>query len=144
MIATENEGERKMSIPKIGYPTSSVAVEQTRSRETPPPSSAFSNILHGGANVLISGAKAASSFVGGPLLSAAVAKVGADPVAGSTAPTTEISSSKSLVQQQISDDLQLLALQQEIQKHDRQFSLISNVMKARHDTAKSAIGNIRS
>ena len=41
-------------------------------------------------------------------------------------------------------DLQLLALQQKIQSHNRQITLLSNVMKARHDTEKSTLRNIRS
>lgn len=41
-------------------------------------------------------------------------------------------------------DLQLLALQQKIQSHNRQITLLSNVMKARHDTEKNTLRNIRS
>jgi hypothetical protein len=46
--------------------------------------------------------------------------------------------------QNMNEDLQLLALQDQIQRNNRQIALVSNVMKARHDTAKSAISNIRS
>jgi hypothetical protein len=41
-------------------------------------------------------------------------------------------------------DLKLLALQDRIQRSNRQVVLISNVMRGRHDTAKSAISNLRS
>ena len=38
---------------------------------------------------------------------------------------------------------QYLALQQEMQHENRQFTLVSNIMKNKHDTAKNAINNIR-
>ena len=43
-----------------------------------------------------------------------------------------------------SGDLELLALQERIQRTSRQVMMVSNVMKGRHDTAKAAISNIRS
>ena len=38
---------------------------------------------------------------------------------------------------------QLMALQEEIQQENRRFSTLSNVSRARHDTAKAAVSNIR-
>ena len=40
-------------------------------------------------------------------------------------------------------NLQYLQLQQQMQDENRRFTLLSNVMKTKHDTAKNAIGNIR-
>jgi len=40
--------------------------------------------------------------------------------------------------------MQYLALQEEVQQENRRFTTISNVLKAKHETAKAAIGNIRS
>ena len=40
-------------------------------------------------------------------------------------------------------NLQYLDLQQNMQHENRQFTLVSNIMKTKHDTAKSAINNIR-
>lgn len=40
-------------------------------------------------------------------------------------------------------NLQYLQLQNSISQENRQFSMISNIMKNRHDTAKNAINNIR-
>ena len=40
-------------------------------------------------------------------------------------------------------NLQYMHLQQEIQSDNRHFSTMSNLLKARHDTAKSAINNMR-
>lgn len=39
--------------------------------------------------------------------------------------------------------LQYLAIQNKLQQESREFYLISNVMKTRHDTAKNAINNLR-
>ncbi len=36
-----------------------------------------------------------------------------------------------------------LGLQREMQRESREFSALSNIMKVRHDTAKSAINNVR-
>ncbi len=40
-------------------------------------------------------------------------------------------------------NLQYLQLQQQMQNENRQFTLVSNIMKTKHDTTKNSIGNIR-
>jgi hypothetical protein len=40
-------------------------------------------------------------------------------------------------------NLQYMQLQQEMQSDNRHFSTMSNLLKARHDTAKAAINNMR-
>lgn len=47
------------------------------------------------------------------------------------------------LQQSQEMNLQMLALQQRVQQDNQQFTTLSNVMKAEHDTVKTAIGNIR-
>ena len=37
----------------------------------------------------------------------------------------------------------LLALQQHIQQENQVFTTVSNVMRAKHDTAKAAVSNVR-
>jgi len=137
-----------MDAPKIGRSLSNVSIDATRPRETPRPAVTFTTVLRGGASLLLAGAHAATSLVGTPMLSAAVARVraGADGSgATATAPAAgEGDPLQGLADQGVSEDLKLLAMQREIQRQDRQISLVSNVMKARHDTAKAAIGNIRS
>ncbi|MGD9397192.1 MAG: hypothetical protein PVJ05_12245 [Candidatus Thorarchaeota archaeon] len=44
---------------------------------------------------------------------------------------------------QQSFNLQYLQLQQNMQGQNRQFTMVSNIMKVKHDTAKAAINNIR-
>lgn len=44
---------------------------------------------------------------------------------------------------QQSFNLQYLQLQQNMQQQNRQFTLVSNIMKVKHDTAQAAIRNMR-
>ena len=44
---------------------------------------------------------------------------------------------------QASFNLQYLQLQEKIQQDTRQFNLISNIMKTKHEAAKNALGNVR-
>jgi len=44
---------------------------------------------------------------------------------------------------QMSFNLQYLMLQNKISHENRQFSMVSNIMKNKHDTAKNSINNIR-
>jgi hypothetical protein len=41
-------------------------------------------------------------------------------------------------------NLQLLGLQEDVQQENRRFTTLSNVLRAKHDTAKAAVANIRS
>ena len=40
-------------------------------------------------------------------------------------------------------NMQLLELQEDVQQENRRFSTVSNVLRAKHDTAKAAVANIR-
>ena len=40
-------------------------------------------------------------------------------------------------------NLQLLELQEDVQQYNRRFTTVSNVLRAKHDTAKAAVSNIR-
>ena len=143
-----------MSQPKIiGSSFHPVQVEHSRKRQTPLPVATFKKVLKGGAQVLLSGARVATQIVGGPVLSAAISRTGQEASAAldGAQPTSTGGKMddqgelwKGLHEQRLTDELKLLALQDRIQRDNRQVSLISNVMKARHETAKSAIGNIRS
>ena len=48
-----------------------------------------------------------------------------------------------LMQQGLASNQQLLALQQQVQQENQRFTTVSNVMRAKHDTAKAAVSNIR-
>ena len=47
------------------------------------------------------------------------------------------------VEMQESFNLQYLQLQQDMQKQNQQFTIVSNIMKVKHDTAQAAIRNMR-
>ncbi len=40
-------------------------------------------------------------------------------------------------------NMQLLELQEDVQQENRRFTTVSNVLRAKHDTAKAAVSNIR-
>ncbi|MBS0533151.1 MAG: hypothetical protein JSR72_03755 [Proteobacteria bacterium] len=44
---------------------------------------------------------------------------------------------------QTSFNLQYLTLQSRLQSESRRFAMVSNIMKAKHDTASNSIGNVR-
>jgi hypothetical protein len=43
----------------------------------------------------------------------------------------------------MSFNLQYLQLQETMQNENRQYTMVSNIMKTKHDTVKNSIGNIR-
>lgn len=114
-----------------------------------PPDRRFRAALQDGASVLLGGVEAAArTLPGGPIVAAAIQGAGslastsasagsggASASAGALDPSGLMSSSD--------EAMQLIQLQQEIQEENRRYSTLSNVMKARHETAKNAIGNLR-
>jgi hypothetical protein len=144
-------------------------IDATRGRQTQPPAAPFRSVLAGGVSLLMTGAEVATHVVGGPVLAAAVhdARVGAtgalaggappgaggvgapgSAIAAAAAGSTMgvdpgIASVEALMSQGQASNLQLLALQQQVQQESQQFTTVSNVMRAKHDTAKSAVSNIR-
>jgi predicted AlkP superfamily phosphohydrolase/phosphomutase len=50
---------------------------------------------------------------------------------------------QSLQETQMSFNLQYLQLQNSMQNENRQFTMVSNIMKTKHDTVKNSISNIR-
>jgi hypothetical protein len=110
-----------------------------------PPDRQFRAALADGATVLLGGVEAAArSLPGGQIVAAAIS--GGARVSGGGATTGGVSiQSDAAAGLDLggNDAMELIALQQEIQEENRRYSTLSNVMKARHETAKNAIGNIR-
>ena len=50
---------------------------------------------------------------------------------------------KDMTEMSQSFNIQYLGLQQQMQDENRRFTLVSNIMKNKHDTAKNSINNIR-
>jgi hypothetical protein len=140
---------------------SAVSVTVTRPRQTEAPPSPFRDILAGGVTVLMSGARIATHVLGVPSLAAAVqdARVGggggggATPRAATTATAaamtegsgsgSDIAAMQAMQRESQVFNLQLLELQEQIQQENRRFTTVSNVLRAKHDTAKAAVSNIR-
>ncbi len=54
-----------------------------------------------------------------------------------------VAAQKQLMEMNQSFNMQYLGLQQQMQDESRRFSLLSNIMKTKHETAKNSIGNLR-
>ena len=137
--------------PQLSGAEGHLEVAGTRPRQTQPQPAPFRDVLAGGVSLLLSGAEVATHVVAGPVMAAAVHDVRVEAtatVAGGTGGASPGGSAglpgvQSLLQDGQASNLQLLALQQQIQDESQQFSTLSNVMRARYDTAKAAVSNIR-
>jgi len=132
-----------------------VHVTPTTERKTE--SSRFGDTLRAAAGGVIegiaSGVGLAAPFVpGGLVLSAAVRGAGRAVSAAASAPSPGraasegggdmIEATRVLQQEAQSFNLQYLQLQEGMQRESREFTALTNVMKVKHDSAKSAINNI--
>jgi len=141
-------------------PRAAVHEDRTAARVTPPPTRPFRQILDAGAGAVLTGAESATrQLPGGPILAAAFRSGvapggGVAPVAASTGGMSlpEGSSGTAAGESGLLDGAPLdeadqalyyLQLQQQISAESRAYTALSNVLKARHDTVKNAIGNIR-
>ncbi|MEZ4370738.1 MAG: hypothetical protein R3B07_07925 [Polyangiaceae bacterium] len=139
-------------------PRPNVTSSPTAARTTPPPARPFKAVMEAGAGAVVSGAEGTLRHLpGGPILAAAVRSTPAQPSAGgatsaegssgtaggSSATQDEHTQIESALDQQAEQNLYYLGLQARISAESRAYSAMSNVLKARHDTVKNAIGNIR-
>lgn len=144
-----------------GGPSSGVSSTPTASRVTAPPARPFKQVMTAGAGAIIDGAEAAMQRLpGGPVLAAAVrpgtggshVPAGATPegsggTAGAPGGTGDGAGGEQSMEQVMSQNadknMYYLQLQERISAESRAYTALSNVLKARHDTIKNAIGNIR-
>jgi len=131
-----------------------VRVERTRARPTPAPAGRrFRDSLDEGAGVLLDGVESAAGVMpGGSLVSAAVrgARAGASggagaSVGGESAQAPDAGSGSTVedaLRSPANETMRYLELQQQISAENRRYTALSNVMKARHDAAQTAINNI--
>ena len=157
----------------VGGPSTGVYPTATAPRVTPEPARPFQQVMNAGSAAIVSGAEAAVTHLpGGSILAAAMRPGGSSvgPAAYTSPSTLNSASSRSegptgtatsalggvstgagagdpSIQQVMSQDadqnLYYLKLQEQISAESRGYSAVSNVLKARHDTMKNAIGNIR-
>jgi hypothetical protein len=155
----------------VGGPSTDVLATATAPRVTPPPARPFQQVMNASSAAIVNGAEAAVSHLpGGSILAAAMlpaggtgglvsapafnatgptgtASAGAPSVLGATGSTGSTGTSDPSMQQMMSQDadqnMYYLQLQEQMSQESRSYSAVSNVLKARHDTMKNAIGNIR-
>jgi hypothetical protein len=134
------------------------------SRVTPSSDVPFRDMVARGTGALVRGAEAAIlSLPGAPIVAAAVRPGGGggggaggvtaaavtgtaeSPVGGTSgaAPSGEAGSVEQTLAQSQEFNLYYLQLQEQLSAENRSYTAMSNVLKARHDTVKNAIGNIR-
>jgi hypothetical protein len=131
--------------------TVDVRVAESVGRATPEPAErAFRDALRDGAGVLLDGVeRAAGSLPGGAVVSAATSaltSVGGGGSASWGAGSSEADGGSSMddaLSRSAMQQMELLELQQRMQDENQRFTTLSNVLKAEHETAKTAIGNIR-
>jgi len=145
---------------RTDLPGPRITTEPMVGRATPVPADrAFHSTLRDGAVVLLGGVEAAArALPGGEIVAAAIdGGVRAGSGGGSSGSAAgALASARTSAQSGTPglDDydamagsgdqaMELIQLQQQMQEENRRYSTLSNVLKARHETAKNAIGNIR-
>lgn len=105
-------------------------------------------------NLLVSATQAVNKMI--PSLTKSEATILAEYVLGGIASSIEtrvstassrqadlVSTAESIQEAQASFNIQYLEFQQQMQNENRQYTLVSNIMKNKHDTVKNSINNIR-
>lgn len=163
-----------MSTTRVDSSQATVTVDQTRARQTAKPATPFADVLTGGANALLTGAEVAGGALGGPVVAAAIRQArtsvgenssvgvagaggggggsvvgggsvpGADAVLNPSAPGGEMAAIQAMNRQSQQFNMQMLALQEDVQNENRRFTTLTNTIRAKHDTVKAAISNVRS
>jgi hypothetical protein len=141
-----------------GGPGTGVITTDTAARVTPAPARPFKQVMQAGAQAVLSGADAAvTRLPGGPIVAAAIRpgpggpQLGASSSARAEGPTGTAGEAgggasggiEGVLSQNADMNLYYLELQERISAESRNYSALSNVLKARHDTVKNAIGNLR-
>ena len=154
----------------IGGPSTGVYATATAPRVTPEPARPFQQMMNASSVAIVTGAEAAVTHLpGGSILAAAMRPGGSagtlptSPLNRAEGPTGTATSGVSgsgstgvsaggsgadpsiqaVMSQDADQNLYYLKLQEQMSAESRSYSAISNVLKARHDTMKNAIGNIR-
>ncbi|MEO7033770.1 MAG: hypothetical protein ABI548_07800 [Polyangiaceae bacterium] len=150
----------------VGGPSTGVYATTTAPRVTPEPARPFQQMMSAGSVAIVSGAEAAVTHLpGGSIIAAAMRSGGSAgavpgaPLNRAEGPTGTATSGvaggvasgssggdpsiQAVMSQDADQNLYYLKLQEQMSAESRSYSAISNVLKARHDTMKNAIGNIR-
>jgi hypothetical protein len=137
-------------------PITTILVSPTAERKTAP--SGFGAALRSAAAGAADGLAAAAGLAGplapvgmvlagavrGAALSASSPRPGAaQPAAGGASGGDAFEAARLLQQEGQSFNLRYLELQERMQRETREFTAVSNVMKVRHDAARTAIQNVQ-
>jgi hypothetical protein len=133
----------------IESPQLNISVEPARGQQTP--QNDLGSMLKRGTqrafDVVASGARAVAPFVPGGAFISAVADVVSSGVGNSLTGSNDkwalLRAQERLQDEGLNNSLRLLALQRKMHQENQAYTATSNVMKARHEMAKSAINNIR-
>ena len=151
---------------RAGSTDTRLEIDATRGRQTERPPAPFRSVLAGGVSVLMTGAEVATHVVGGPVLAAAVhdARIGAT---GAVAGTAAAARRRRIKGRRLAAAAAGATGNPGARRHgvadaagpgvqsaiarlaaagaagDSRFTTVSNVMRAKHDTAKAAVSNIR-
>jgi hypothetical protein len=119
-----------------------VVLDEPVSRATPEGvEGEFRGILRGGADALLAGVETATrSLPGGAVVSAAIGGIESAVTGGGTSGAGGMDD---VLARSAMNQMELLELQARMQDENARFTTLSNVLKAEHETAKTAIGNIR-
>ncbi len=123
-------------------PANSIVITPALEATSPDRAKQFKGFLKETGRVAVGALSVASGVVSSPLVSlAAGGATSSGTTTGSTTP--ELDAMKTLQTQNQKFSMDYLKLQTELQEENRRFTTLSNVEKARHDTAKAAINNLR-
>lgn len=140
-----------------GGPGTGIAPTPSAPRVTPAPNRPFAQVLDAGARSVVATAEGAVRHLPGGQILAAAFRPGGSPVApvpagasaeGSAGTAAGAAGSgasgvEGALAQSAEMNLYYLELQERMSAENRHYTTVSNVMKARHDTVKNAISNIR-
>jgi len=151
--------------PIVSTPSEVIGVNPSVPRQTPKPEAgSFSDVLKKGSSALLEALGEATTLLPGGGFVAAAARLGKgmesagavaaaasgvlsgeDPAAPGTAdlPDSEFSDLWKLQKEGQLMNMEFLKIQESISRENRTFTTLSNVLKARHETTRNAIGNIR-
>lgn len=144
-----------------GGPSPLVAAGPTAPRTTDQPTRPFQAVLRASASAVVESAEAVvRSLPGGPILAAAFRPTSGAAPTGLAAPGTPVATTpegvplpggsstgspevESMLGDHSDKNLYYIVLQERISAENRQYTAYSNVLRARHETMKNAIGNFR-
>jgi hypothetical protein len=123
----------------LGTPTLAAAVQQAGANAT----SALSGA--GAAAGAMSGLTSRGAVVGTPSTLATATPATTTPglATSGVSDASDMAQMEAMQRESQVFNLQLLDLQEQVQQENRHFTTISNVLRAKHDTAKAAVSNIR-